>query len=108
MVSRTRDASKVALAHLVARLIAGGWRLLDCQFLTPHLASLGAVEIPQADYLARLYSVLSSADGAALGADEGTGAGAGAAASELPSRSEERRVGKEGVSTFRSRWLPYH
>ncbi|WP_317152009.1 leucyl/phenylalanyl-tRNA--protein transferase [Sphingopyxis indica] len=85
MVSRTRDASKVALAHLVARLIAGGWQLLDCQFLTPHLASLGAVEIPQADYLARLYSVLSSADGAALGADEGTGAGAGVAASELPS-----------------------
>src|SRR3546814_7142831 len=39
MVSRARDASKVALAHLVARLIAGGWRLLDCQFITPHLES---------------------------------------------------------------------
>ena len=49
MVSRTRDASKVALAHLVARLIAGGWQLLDCQFITPHLESLGAIEIPQAD-----------------------------------------------------------
>jgi len=83
MVSRVRDASKVALAHLVARLIAGGWQLLDCQFLTPHLASLGAIEIPQGDYLARLYSVLSSADGGALGATEG--AGAGVAASELPS-----------------------
>src|SRR3546814_17269543 len=59
MVSRARDASKVALAHLVARLIAGGWRLLDCQFITPHLESLGAIEMPQADYLARLYSVLS-------------------------------------------------
>jgi leucyl/phenylalanyl-tRNA--protein transferase len=80
MVSRARDASKVALAHLVARLRAGGWQLLDCQFITPHLESLGAIEIPQADYLARLYSVLSGADGAALGA--GAGAAAGAA---LPS-----------------------
>lgn len=77
MVSRARDASKVALAHLVARLRAGGWRLLDCQFITPHLASLGAIEIPQADYLARLYSVLSGAEGTA-----GAGGAAGAA---LPS-----------------------
>ena len=68
MVSRVRDASKVALAHLVARLIAGGWRLLDCQFITPHLQSLGAIEIPQADYLARLYSVLSDEAGAGDGA----------------------------------------
>ena len=77
MVSRARDASKVALAHLVARLIAGGWKLLDCQFLTPHLASLGAIEIRQAVYLARLYSVLAGgeADGA-LGAAAGVGAGA--------------------------------
>lgn len=78
MVSRARDASKVALAHLVARLRAGGWQLLDCQFITPHLATLGAIEIPQQDYLARLYSVLS---GAALG----TAAGAGAAAARPPS-----------------------
>ncbi len=68
MVSRARDASKVALAHLVARLIAGSWKLLDCQFITPHLASLGAIEIRQADYLARLYSVLAGGDGAAAGA----------------------------------------
>jgi len=78
MVSRARDASKVALAHLVARLRAGGWQLLDCQFITPHLASLGAIEIPQADYLARLYSVLSGADGAGA-------AGAAASGAELPS-----------------------
>lgn len=72
MVSRARDASKVALAHLVARLRAGGWKLLDCQFITPHLASLGAIEIAQADYLARLYSVLSGGDGGdALGAAAG-------------------------------------
>ncbi len=74
MVSRARDASKVALAHLVARLRAGGWLLLDCQFITPHLASLGAIEIPQADYLARLYSVLSGAEGAAGGGAAASGA----------------------------------
>ncbi len=79
MVSRARDASKVALAHLVARLIAGGWKLLDCQFITPHLASLGAIEIRQADYLARLYSVLAGGDGAA------GGVGAGAAGVSPPS-----------------------
>ena len=81
MVSRTRDASKVALAHLVARLIAGGWQLLDCQFITPHLESLGAIEIPQADYLRRLYSVLS--DGAAAGA--GAAFGADGPAAGVPS-----------------------
>ena len=80
MVSRARDASKVALAHLVARLIAGGWKLLDCQFITPHLASLGAIEIRQADYLARLYSVLAGGDGAATGAGAGTGTAGGAGA----------------------------
>jgi leucyl/phenylalanyl-tRNA--protein transferase len=75
MVSRARDASKVALAHLVARLIAGGWKLLDCQFITPHLASLGAIEIRQTDYLARLYSVLAGGDGAGAGAGAGTAGG---------------------------------
>ncbi|MBL0916236.1 MAG: leucyl/phenylalanyl-tRNA--protein transferase [Sphingopyxis sp.] len=83
MVSRARDASKIALAHLVARLIAGGWRLLDCQFITPHLESLGAIEIPQADYLRRLYSVLSEGGGEALGAGAGA-AGAGAAGVPSP------------------------
>jgi leucyl/phenylalanyl-tRNA--protein transferase len=83
MVSRVRDASKVALAHLVARLITGGWKLLDCQFLTPHLASLGAIEIRQADYLARLYSVLAGGDGATVGAGA-TAVGASAGVS-LPS-----------------------
>lgn len=79
MVSRARDASKVALAHLVARLIAGSWKLLDCQFITPHLASLGAIEIRQADYLARLYSVLAGGDGTV------GGVGAGAAGVSPPS-----------------------
>jgi leucyl/phenylalanyl-tRNA--protein transferase len=58
MVSLERDASKVALAWLVARLIVGGFRLLDCQFMTEHLARLGAVEIDQKDYLALLASAL--------------------------------------------------
>ena len=51
MFSRERDASKVALVHLVAQLKRGGWRLLDAQFLTAHLSQFGAVEMPQAAYL---------------------------------------------------------
>ncbi len=51
MFSRATDASKVALAWLVARMRIGGYQLLDCQFMTDHLASLGAVEMPQSDYL---------------------------------------------------------
>lgn len=54
MFSRERDASKVALVHLVARLKMGGWRLLDAQFLTDHLSQFGAVETPQATYLEML------------------------------------------------------
>lgn len=54
MFSLRRDASKVALAYLVDRLRAGGFTLFDTQFLTPHLASLGGVEIPRSEYRARL------------------------------------------------------
>ncbi|WP_119391428.1 leucyl/phenylalanyl-tRNA--protein transferase [Taklimakanibacter lacteus] len=50
MFSRETDASKVALVHLVARLKAGGFRLLDAQFTTPHLESLGARSISRTDY----------------------------------------------------------
>jgi leucyl/phenylalanyl-tRNA--protein transferase len=53
MFHRTRDASKVALVHLVARLITGGFELLDTQYVTEHLRSFGAIEIPR-----RRYSVL--------------------------------------------------
>ena len=63
MFSRTRDASKVALAHLVARLRMGGFRLLDCQFLTPHLASLGAIEVGRTDYVALLDGALGVGPG---------------------------------------------
>lgn len=58
MVSRARDASKVAIAALVARLRVGGYTLLDCQFMTDHLASLGAIEIPRADYLVLLSAAV--------------------------------------------------
>jgi len=50
MFHRTRDASKVALVHLVARLMAGGFELLDTQYVTEHLRSFGAVEIPRRRY----------------------------------------------------------
>jgi leucyl/phenylalanyl-tRNA--protein transferase len=50
MFSRATDASKVALVHLVARLNAGGFQLLDAQFMNPHLARLGAVGMAQQDY----------------------------------------------------------
>ncbi|ESQ75272.1 leucyl/phenylalanyl-tRNA--protein transferase [Asticcacaulis sp. AC402] len=51
MVSRATDASKIALVHLVARLKAGGFKLLDCQFQTEHLTQFGVVEVEKTDYL---------------------------------------------------------
>lgn len=58
MFSRVRDASKVALIHLCARLKRGGYVLLDCQFITEHLKRFGAVEIPRAEYRERLAKAL--------------------------------------------------
>ena len=58
MFHLARDASKVALVHLVARLRLGGFALLDTQFVTPHLASLGAVEITREQYLRALKRAL--------------------------------------------------
>ena len=75
MFSRQTDASKVALAWLVARLKAGNFTLLDCQFMTEHLASLGAVTVPRATYVALLSAALGGV---------GAGAGAGAGASFPP------------------------
>ncbi len=59
MFSRHRDASKYALIALVARLRAGGFRLLDTQFVTEHLASLGAIEISRAAYHQQLEAAIS-------------------------------------------------
>ena len=71
MFSRMRDASKVALAWLVARLKVGNLTLLDCQFMTDHLASLGAVSIPRETYVALLSAALGGG-----GAVAGSAAGA--------------------------------
>jgi leucyl/phenylalanyl-tRNA--protein transferase len=95
MFSRARDASKVALVHLVARLLAGGFQLLDTQFMTEHLAQFGTQEVSRKDYHRRLEAALKvqadfqlggiSGDGwatAVAGAGSGagnTGAGLGAA-----------------------------
>jgi leucyl/phenylalanyl-tRNA--protein transferase len=63
MFHTSRDASKVALVHLAARLRRGRYRLLDTQFVTPHLESLGAVEVPRAKYKALLEDAVgASAD----------------------------------------------
>lgn len=59
MFSRATDASKIALAHLVARLKLGGWMLLDAQFRTPHLDQFGLMEIAQSEYLKVLRIALS-------------------------------------------------
>lgn len=58
MFSRARDASKVALCHLVARLRLGGFTLLDTQFVTDHLSQFGVIEIDRADYKERLAEAL--------------------------------------------------
>lgn len=59
MFSTARDASKIALVHLAARLIHGGFTLLDAQFWTAHLSQFGALEIPRADFKARLDRALA-------------------------------------------------
>jgi leucyl/phenylalanyl-tRNA--protein transferase len=70
MFHRARDASKVALVHLVARLKAGQYRLLDTQFLTDHLRSFGAVEVSRPAYHKFLDAALvGEADFAALPLD---------------------------------------
>jgi leucyl/phenylalanyl-tRNA--protein transferase len=81
MFSRAPDSSKVALAWLVASLRRGGATLLDCQFMTGHLASLGAIEITQKRYLALLREAQAGVadglgDGIAEGAAEGVAEGA--------------------------------
>jgi leucyl/phenylalanyl-tRNA---protein transferase len=58
MFSRARDASKIALVHLVARLMHGGFTLLDTQFVTDHLRQFGAVEVPRRAYHGMLEDAL--------------------------------------------------
>lgn len=95
MFSRTDNASKVSLAWLVAILRQAGYALLDCQFMTDHLRSMGAVEIPQAAYQQRVHAArgaprtslgtawrcfmqAGTADQAGSAAGSGAGAAAGA------------------------------
>ena len=77
MFSRARDASKVALVHLVARLISGGFKLLDTQFMTEHLAQFGTEEIGRRDYHKRLAAALAvEAEFQRAGAGAATGGAA--------------------------------
>lgn len=78
MFSRERDASKVALVHLVARLKLGGYLLLDTQFITEHLAQFGTIEISKRAYRQRLAAALKTT-GEFYSFETGLGAGVGVA-----------------------------
>jgi leucyl/phenylalanyl-tRNA--protein transferase len=82
MFSRMRDASKIALAWLVGRLKVGNFTLLDCQFMTEHLASLGAISVPRETYVALLSAALGGGAGSVPGA--GTLAGTLGAVPDAP------------------------
>ena len=113
MFSRRTDASKVALAWLVALLRHAGYRLLDCQFMTEHLASLGAVPLSRERYLERLaeavaagpapslpeayaslFGAAASGAGVGVGVGVATGAGAGESASSSSSAAGASSPGK--------------
>lgn len=91
MFSRERDASKVALAALVDRLIKGGYRLLDTQFVTDHLRQFGAIEIPREAYHRRLRQALECP---AIFYSDG-----GAILSSTPWTSESAAVGSSQSTT---------
>ena len=78
MFSRADNASKIALAWLVAAMRTARMELLDCQFMTEHLASLGAIEIGQDEYCERLARA-QAAGGVGVAEAAGAGAGAGGA-----------------------------
>ena len=91
MFSKARDASKIALVYLVARLRHAGFELLDTQFVTAHLARFGAIEVGRAEFQRLLEAALQNrcqnppgaaggGDGRGAGAGPGVGAGAGAGA----------------------------
>ncbi|HXG78354.1 MAG TPA: leucyl/phenylalanyl-tRNA--protein transferase [Methyloceanibacter sp.] len=78
MFSRVRDASKIALVYLVARLIYGGFTLLDTQFVTGHLARFGAIEVSREEFQRFLEAALGG--GTAQGSVSGSSAGAASSA----------------------------
>ncbi len=89
MFSRADNASKVALAWLVAMLRHAGFALLDCQFMTDHLASLGAVEIPQPHYLDLVAAAQGMPAMTLPQAYAGLVAGASSASASSPSASSD-------------------
>lgn len=106
MFSRATDASKVALAWLVALLRRGGYELLDCQFMTDHLASLGAVPVTRECYLEKLARAVmagpapslpeayaSFAAGTSIGAGEGVAVAVGSGADSAPAVGVARGAG---------------
>jgi len=98
MFSRKTDASKVALAWLVARLRVGHFSLLDCQFMTDHLASLGATQISRQSYVALLGSALGVAGSA--GSAGGLGAAVERRVAEPPADfgALDRLLAADGVA----------
>ena len=100
MFSHVTDASKAALAWLVAALRMAGTELLDCQFITPHLATLGAVEITQQRYLKLLKAAQAAGAGAAVGLAAGAADGlAEAAGAGLPAGFAALLAGAERSSS---------
>ena len=80
MFSKARDASKIALVYLVARLKYGGFTLLDTQFVTGHLARFGAIEVSRQEFQRLLEEALGTSQGRFPGAAAAGGGGAGGAA----------------------------
>ncbi len=105
MVSRATDASKVALAHLVARLRAGGFTLLDCQFQTPHLASLGATEIGRNAYMELLDAAVGATGGGVAESIASDSGDFGALDRDDPDRSPSDTVTVSGPT---SAWRILH
>ncbi len=98
MFSRAPDASKVALVDLVGRLRRGGFRLLDTQFVTPHLETFGAIEVPRARYLALLDDALAVA-GRFYSDDGGGSGGSGTSGTlEMPSPPPPSRQSRTQMS----------
>ena len=83
MFSSARDSSKIALAWLVARLRTGNFALLDCQFMTSHLESLGAITVTREDYVALLSAALGGGEAGAAGTAAPGAPGEAAAAADL-------------------------
>ena len=90
MFHRSRDASKVALVHLVARLRAGGFALLDTQFVTDHLKTFGAIEVSRRQYHKLLEAALvGEADFTALRREHDRRGGAAARAAPKPNFAQQ-------------------